>query len=109
MEWIDSLDEAATRALVEELTVWASGDRFVYEHVWRPHDIVMWDNTWTQHYVVNDFVGERTSERVTVMGDRVEGAAPRWRLYTEIARPLAMGRHDRQLRRHPAGRARAAE
>ncbi len=52
MERIDGLDEAATRALVEELTEWASRDRFVYEHVWQPHDIVMWDNTWTMHLVM---------------------------------------------------------
>ncbi len=52
MERIIGLDEEETRALVEELTEWASQDRFVYEHSWEPHDVVMWDNTWTMHLVM---------------------------------------------------------
>ncbi len=95
--------------LLAYLTNWVKQPTFTVRYRWRAGTIGMWDNRFTQHYVVNDFVGERTIERVTIMGDRVEGAAPRWRPYTETARDSAMGRHDRQLRRHLAGRARAAE
>ena len=52
METISGMGHAETKALVEELTEWASQDHFVYEHSWRPHDVVMWDNTWTMHLVM---------------------------------------------------------
>jgi len=38
---------------------------------WTAGTIGMWDNRFTQHDVVNDFVGERVIERVTIMGDLV--------------------------------------
>jgi hypothetical protein len=61
----------------------------------------MWDNRFTQHYVINDFVGERMIERVTVMGDQVQGAKPRWRPWPEVVHGTSsMSRHDRQLVRH---------
>ena len=52
MERIIGRGESESRALVEELTEWATQDRFVYEHSWRPHDVVMWNNTWTMHLVM---------------------------------------------------------
>ena len=58
----------------------------------------MWDNRATQHFVINDFEGERIIQRVTIMGDTVEGvAAPRWQPYHRGGRLSATSRHDRQL------------
>ena len=37
------------RALLRDLTEHATERRFVYTHVWRPHDLVMWDNRVTMH------------------------------------------------------------
>jgi len=37
------------RALLRDLTEHATQRRFVYAHVWRPNDIVMWDNRVTMH------------------------------------------------------------
>ncbi len=37
------------RAFLRDLTEHATQRRFVYSHVWRPHDIVMWDNRVTMH------------------------------------------------------------
>jgi alpha-ketoglutarate-dependent 2,4-dichlorophenoxyacetate dioxygenase len=37
------------RALLRDLTEHATERRFVYAHVWRPHDLVMWDNRVTMH------------------------------------------------------------
>ncbi|MEM1160755.1 MAG: TauD/TfdA family dioxygenase [Pseudomonadota bacterium] len=74
---------------------------------WTAGTIGMWDNRFTQHYVVNDFEGERVIERVTIMGDEVHGAQPRWRPFTETAKLSAMSRHDRQLRRHLKDEAKA--
>ena len=45
--------------------------------------------------------GERVVERVTVMGDQVQGVEPRWRPWPEVVRRTStMSRHDRQLVRH---------
>ena len=71
---------------------------YTVRYRWTAGTIGMWDNRFTQHYVVNDFAGERVIERVTVMGDRVSGHEPRWRPFTEAAKRSAMSRHDRQLR-----------
>jgi len=92
------------------LTEWVKQPAFTVRYNWTAGAIGMWDNRFTQHYVVNDFEGERVIERVTVMGDRPVGNAPKWRPYTESARLSAMSRHDRQLREHlEAGAAAAAE
>lgn len=82
---------------------------FTVRYRWSAGTIGMWDNRFTQHYVVNDFQGERVIERVTIMGDRVEGATPRWAPFTEAGNRSAMSRHDRQLRRHLREQAQAAE
>jgi alpha-ketoglutarate-dependent 2,4-dichlorophenoxyacetate dioxygenase len=37
------------RALLRDLTEHATERRFVYAHVWRPRDLVMWDNRVTMH------------------------------------------------------------
>jgi taurine dioxygenase len=47
----------------------------------------MWDNRCTQHYVLNDFEGERVIQRVTILGDLPEGDEPRW---PHFARPAQM-------------------
>jgi alpha-ketoglutarate-dependent 2,4-dichlorophenoxyacetate dioxygenase len=35
--------------LIRELTEHATQREFVYRHVWRPHDLVIWDNRCTMH------------------------------------------------------------
>ena len=40
------------RALIEELTGHATQPQFVYSHQWQPHDLVMWDDSWTMHRAV---------------------------------------------------------
>ena len=58
----------------------------------------MWDNRSTQHFVLNDFVGERIVQRVTVMGDTVTAAKePQFEPYLPQGPLTAMSRHDRQL------------
>lgn len=56
----------------------------------------MWDNRCTQHFVVNDFEGERIINRVTVLGDHPEGDPPRWPPY-RAARAGTGSRRDAAL------------
>jgi alpha-ketoglutarate-dependent 2,4-dichlorophenoxyacetate dioxygenase len=37
------------RALIEELTEFATQPKYVYAHQWRPFDLVLWDDSWTMH------------------------------------------------------------
>ena len=37
------------RAFLRDLTEHATQRKFVYAHVWRPFDLVMWDNRSTMH------------------------------------------------------------
>jgi taurine dioxygenase len=78
------------------LTRWVTSPRFTVRYRWHQGTIAIWDNRCTQHYVLNDFEGERLIQRVTVMGDRPEPAAPpRWAPHIK---PLsAASRHDRAL------------
>lgn len=51
MSQIEGLSYADTRSLVDELTSWATADRFLYQHHWQPGDVLIWDNRWTMHKV----------------------------------------------------------
>jgi taurine dioxygenase len=86
--------------LLDYLTNHVKQPAYTVRYNWTAGTIGMWDNRFTQHYVVNDFVGERVIERVTVMGDRVHGNPARWPPFTESAKRSAMSRHDRQLRNY---------
>jgi taurine dioxygenase len=83
--------------LLRFLTQWVQTPRFTVRYHWTEGTICMWDNRCTQHYVLNDFSEERIIQRVTIAGDRPEGAKPRWAPWTQKAGSSAMSRHDRQL------------
>ncbi len=83
--------------LLAFLTRWVQSPRFTVRYSWSEGTIGMWDNRCTQHYVLNDFDGERIIQRVTVMGDQPVGAGARWEPWTKRSSRSAMGRHDRQL------------
>ena len=83
--------------LLRHLTAWVSEPRFTVRYHWQPKTIAIWDNRATQHFVVNDFEGERVIRRVTVQGDEVAGVgAPRWPAWHQDRLSTA-SRHDRQL------------
>jgi len=48
-ERILGLEEAESKALIEELIAFATQPRFVYAHKWRQGDILIWDNRCTLH------------------------------------------------------------
>jgi taurine dioxygenase len=100
---IVELSHEESDALLRFLTRWATQPRFALRYRWTEGTIAVWDNRCTQHCVLDDFEGERVIQRVTVMGDEPEAAAPlRWEPYLKPV--SAASRHDRQLRSYLKGR-----
>ncbi len=88
--------------LLRFLTRWVASPRFTVRYHWREGTIAMWDNRCTQHHVLDDFEGERIIQRVTVMGDEPEPAAPaRWQPYLKTL--SAASWRDRPLADHLKG------
>ncbi len=95
---IVEMNATESTMLLDYLTRWVQAPRFTLRYRWQPNTIAMWDNRATQHFVLNDFEGERVIQRVTVVGDRPEGARPpRWDPWVRPGRLSATSRHDRQL------------
>lgn len=95
---IVELSHAESESLLGFLTSWVKQERFTVRYRWSAGTFVFWDNRVTQHVVMNDFVGERLIQRVTISGDKPEGDGPRWPRFT--SRKGALSRHDRQLVKH---------
>lgn len=71
---IEGLPEAESNALLAELYVHCMRPEFVYEFVWRPGFIALWDNRSTWHYAKNDYQGHRrVMHRITLEGQPLEG------------------------------------
>ena len=66
---IEGLDNEAAHRLIEELSEFAAQPKYMYRHVWEPHDVLMWDNRCTVHAVTPHDPGERrVMHRTTIMG-----------------------------------------
>ncbi len=92
------LSHEESEMLLDYLVRWIAQPRFCVRYRWRPGTIAFWDNRCTQHFVVGDFAGERIIQRVTVMGDRPEAAAPpRWEPFVRGEVVGATSRYDQQL------------
>ena len=66
---IEGLDNEAAHRLIEELSEFAAQPKYMYRHVWEPHDVLMWDNRCTVHAVTPHDPGERrVMHRTTNMG-----------------------------------------
>ncbi len=95
---IVEMNATESEMLLGYLTKWVSNPRFTVRYQWTEGTIAIWDNRCTQHFVLNDFEGERIIQRVTVMGDCVEAAEdPKWKPWIREGRLSATSRHDRQL------------
>jgi taurine dioxygenase len=97
---IVEMNATESEAVLTYLTKWVSNPRFTVRYRWSEGCIAIWDNRCTQHFVLNDFSGERIIQRVTVMGDRPEGAPPRWAPWVRPGPLSATSRLDRQLHMH---------
>jgi taurine dioxygenase len=68
---IEGLPRQESDALLEALFAHQEQSAFVYEHVWRPGDILMWDNRCTLHARTDFPAGERRLlRRVTILGEK---------------------------------------
>lgn len=68
---IEGLPEAESDELLEFLFAHQENPAFIYEHVWRVNDLLMWDNRCALH-ARSDFSNDerRLMRRVTVLGER---------------------------------------
>ena len=106
---IVEMNAGESDALLRYLTSWVQNPRFTVRYKWAEGTVGMWDNRCTQHFVLNDFEGERIIQRVTVMGDEVDGPGPRWQPYVRDGRLSATSRFDRQLYMHLKAEGRVEE
>ena len=64
------MEAAASRTLIDRLQEWATRPEFVYRHVWRPGDVVMWDNRGTMHRAqAYEPTARRLMRRVELAGE----------------------------------------
>ncbi len=70
---IEGLSEQESDALLDMLFDHQEQRQFIYEHVWRVGDILMWDNRCTLH-ARTDFSADerRLMRRVTILGEKPE-------------------------------------
>jgi alpha-ketoglutarate-dependent taurine dioxygenase len=68
---IEGLPAAESDELLDALFAHQERREFVYEHVWRPGDLLMWDNRCTLH-ARTDFSADerRLMRRVTILGEK---------------------------------------
>jgi taurine dioxygenase len=68
--WIEGMDRNESEALLQKLFGIAEDPAIIYEHVWRPGDLVMWDNLSCLH-ARTDWPPEQRRElrRCTVEGE----------------------------------------
>jgi alpha-ketoglutarate-dependent 2,4-dichlorophenoxyacetate dioxygenase len=67
--YIDGMALEEARILIKELSAHATQPEFVYRHLWRQHDLVMWDNRCALHRGrPSDPTFARVMHRTTVAG-----------------------------------------
>jgi taurine dioxygenase len=68
---IEGLPREESEAILQKLFDHLEQPRFIYQHVWRPGDILMWDNRCTLHARTDFSAGERRLlRRVTILGEK---------------------------------------
>ncbi|MGY4307884.1 taurine dioxygenase [Bradyrhizobium sp. USDA 4369] len=54
LKGVEGMDESEGLALIEELGEHIISPKYVYRHVWKPFDVVVWDNRCTNHRATTD-------------------------------------------------------
>ena len=68
---IEGMSDAEGEELLEALFEHQEQPQFIYEHVWRPHDLLLWDNRCALH-ARTDFSADerRLMRRLTILGEK---------------------------------------
>jgi taurine dioxygenase len=72
---VDGMDEAEGRELIRGLQAHATSAPFVHAHVWKPGDLVFWDNRCLLHRATRGYDAKR--HRRVLQRAVVKGTAPR--------------------------------
>lgn len=68
---IEGMDPVESEELLTFLFDHAENPEFVYEHVWKPGDLILWDNRCTLHARTDFSAAERRLlRRVTILGEK---------------------------------------
>jgi taurine dioxygenase len=68
---IEGLSRAQSEEMLEQIFAHQEQAKFTYAHVWRPGDLLMWDNRCTLHARTDFSAGERRMlRRVTILGEK---------------------------------------
>ena len=52
---IRGMPDAESLPLIKELSEMVPREEFCYRHTWRVGDLLMWDNSMTQHLAISDY------------------------------------------------------
>lgn len=68
---VDGMGENESTKLISEIMQYNNDKRFVYSHIWEPHDLIMWDNRAVLHRAtpLEGKVEKRLMVRTTVAGE----------------------------------------
>ena len=68
---VDGMGENESTKLLSEIMQYTNDKRFVYSHIWEPHDLIMWDNRAVLHRAtpLEGKVEKRLMVRTTVAGE----------------------------------------
>jgi taurine dioxygenase len=68
---IDGMSESDSEEFLNTLFEHQERPEFIYEHVWRPHDLLLWDNRCALH-ARTDFSADerRLMRRLTILGEK---------------------------------------
>jgi taurine dioxygenase len=66
---LENMTVAESRPLLDYLYAHSTQPDAIYRHMWKPGDVLIWDNRCTMHYAVHDYGSQtRNMNRVTVKG-----------------------------------------
>lgn len=67
----ENMTVAESRPLLDYLYAHSTQPDAIYRHMWKPGDVLIWDNRCTMHYAVHDYgMQTRNMNRVTIKGTK---------------------------------------
>ncbi|MDA9649639.1 TauD/TfdA family dioxygenase, partial [Alphaproteobacteria bacterium] len=68
---IDGMNDGESRDLLDEIYEYIDNESHVYSHIWKPYDLIMWDNRAVLHRAtpIKGKIEKRLMVRTTVAGE----------------------------------------